>query len=104
MISQSELENVRLDELRRQLNEDLRREKGRFVHTVCDKNPALFRMELQNLLPTLEKQWHTLSTFNPDQPAWRKAQGWLIATKAADLLDEQCREARVGSPRWFLPA
>jgi|GEM_PF-5618027 len=88
------------DELKRVTNwldDDLKREAGRFVRSRGKGSLVLTNMEQQYFLPALESQWKTLRGSAPRQAEWTKARQWLEATEADQFYIDQCAEAGISS-------
>lgn len=79
------------------LEDDLRRDGGRFVRSRGRNSIVMTNMEQQHLLPQLEAQWQILRDSKPGQEGWKHACEWLENTDPRKEYESACEEAGVSA-------
>lgn len=84
-----------ITELESRLEEEFRREGGKYAHLAGAGSETLVKMERQTLMPYLEEFWRDLRHKSPGQRDWPKLKKEVEDLDPAEMLAKACREEGV---------
>jgi hypothetical protein len=92
VIRKEKLEFRELKTLQSQLNEEFRREGGKYVHIVGTGSKSLLNMAQKTLLPELENLWRNIDECHPSQTGWVGLKENLESIHVDEYFANHCRE------------
>jgi hypothetical protein len=93
ILHEDQIDAVSTKSLKAQLDEEFRREGGKYVHLAGKGSLSLVNMEQKSLRPAMEKTWKTLLNTIPSHPHWAELKQQLEEMEASKVFEEHCKSS-----------